>query len=113
MNVQWIQKYCLSLPHVTEDIKWGNDLCFSIGKKMFCVVGLQEPNTASFKVTEDEFEEMAARDGFKPAPYMAKYQWVFATDLGLMNRKEWEHYISQSYALVRAKLAPKILKTLD
>ena len=27
--------YCRSLPRATEDIKWGNDLIFSVGDKMF------------------------------------------------------------------------------
>jgi hypothetical protein len=26
---------CISLPHATEDIKYGNDLCFSVGNKIF------------------------------------------------------------------------------
>jgi predicted DNA-binding protein (MmcQ/YjbR family) len=40
MNVEDIQNICRQLPAVTEDIKWGHDLVFSIGGKMFCVVGL-------------------------------------------------------------------------
>lgn len=28
---------CRGLPHVTEDVKWGNDFVFSIGAKMFAV----------------------------------------------------------------------------
>jgi predicted DNA-binding protein (MmcQ/YjbR family) len=51
MNVEDIQLICKALPSVTEDIKWEHDLVFSIGGKMFCVVGLeQSPTTASFKV---------------------------------------------------------------
>jgi predicted DNA-binding protein (MmcQ/YjbR family) len=113
MDIEQLRELCTSLPGVTEDIKWGNDLCFCIGGKMFCVAGLTEsPVSASFKVTEDEFEEMASREGFKPAPYVAKYKWVLADDLNRMTRKEWEFYVGRSYALVRDKLPPKIKKTL-
>jgi predicted DNA-binding protein (MmcQ/YjbR family) len=62
MNIEDIQTICRALPGVTEDIKWEHDLVFSIGGKMFCVVGLDEsPTSASFKITDEEFEEMSSR----------------------------------------------------
>ena len=80
---------------------------------MFCVVGLdQSPTTASFKVKEEEFEEICSLDGFMPAPYVAKYKWVLIDDVRKMNKKEWIHYINQSYELVRDKLPVKIKKQL-
>ena len=113
MNIEEFQKLCAGLPSVTEDVKWENDLVFSIGGKMFCVTGLNEtPVTAAFKVTEEQFDELCERKGFKPAPYVAKYKWVKIDDINKMTKKEWEKYVTQSYTLVRAKLAPKILKTL-
>ena len=80
---------------------------------MFCVVGLdQSPTTASFKVKEEEFEEICSLDGFIPAPYVAKYKWVLIDDVRKMNKKEWIHYVTQSYELVRDKLPVKIKKQL-
>lgn len=29
-----VRRICRTFPHVTEDIKWENDLVFSIGRKM-------------------------------------------------------------------------------
>lgn len=113
MTLPHIQHICLSLPSVTEDIKWGHDLVFSIGTKMFCVLGLDEtPTTASFKVTDEEFEEMCNRPGFKPAPYVAKYKWVFIEDVQLMKEEEWVHYLKQSYELVLNKLPKKMQKEI-
>lgn len=113
MNVEYFQVICKKLNAVTEDIKWGNDLVFSVGGKMFCVVGLdQSPSTASFKVKEDDFEEMCNRDGFKPAPYLARYKWVWIEDIERLNKKEWEQYIRQSYKLVKDKLPLKTKKEL-
>jgi predicted DNA-binding protein (MmcQ/YjbR family) len=104
MNVEEIQKTCNELPGVTEDIKWGHDLCFSVNKKMFLVVGVDEsPVNASFKVTDEQFEEMSARPGFKPAPYMARHKWVFISDTKLMNKKEWKFFIKQAYEIVGKK----------
>jgi predicted DNA-binding protein (MmcQ/YjbR family) len=113
MNIEDIQTICRKLPGTTEDIKWGSDLVFSIGTKMFCVVGLdQSPTSASFKVSDDEFEEMSQWPGFKPAPYVAKYKWVWIEDITLMKKKDWEKYIKQSYELVRDKLPVKLKKQL-
>lgn len=113
MTIEDIQAICKSLPAVTEDIKWGNDLVFSVAGKMFCVAGLnQSPTTASFKVTNDEFDVMCDREGFKPAPYVAKYKWVWIGDITKMNKADWKKYIRQSYNLVKDKLPSKIKKQL-
>jgi predicted DNA-binding protein (MmcQ/YjbR family) len=113
MNTEDIRTLCQELPGVTEGIKWGHDLVFSVGEKMFCVVGLdQSPTSASFKVTDEEFDEMSSRPGFKPAPYVAKYKWVYIEDITKMRKTEWKKYIEQSYALVKAKLPAKVKKKL-
>ncbi|HSC54124.1 MAG TPA: MmcQ/YjbR family DNA-binding protein [Phnomibacter sp.] len=114
MDTEEIQNICRQLPGVTEDIKWGNDLVFSVGGKMFCVVGLnQSPTTASFKVRDDEFEEICNWPGFKPAPYVAKYKWVWIEDIHLMKKADWKKYLLQSYELAKDKLPLKIRKQLD
>lgn len=113
MMVEDIQDICKKLPLVTEDIKWEHDLVFSIGGKMFCVAGLDQfPISASFKVTDDEFEEMCNLPGFKPAPYVGKYKWVRIDDINRMKKREWIQCLEQSYELVKAKLSPKIKKQL-
>ncbi|HVG41551.1 MAG TPA: MmcQ/YjbR family DNA-binding protein [Chitinophagaceae bacterium] len=107
MNIEELQKLCLALPSVTEDIKWDHDLVFSIGGKMFCVASLEPPFTFSFKVNDDEYEETIVKDGFIPAPYMARAKWVLVQDGSKMNKKEWERAIRKSYELVSAKLTKK------
>ena len=113
MNIEDIEIICRQMPGVSEDIKWEHDLVFSIGGKMFCVVGLdQSPTTASFKVKEEEFEEMCNWPGFKPAPYVAKYKWVLIEDINKMKKTEWKKYLQQSYDLVKNKLSAKLRKQL-
>lgn len=113
MNIETLQALCRQLPGVTEDIKWGHDLVFSIGGKMFCVIGLdQSPTNASFKVTDEEFDEISNAPGFKPAPYVAKYKWVLIDDINKMKKTDWEKYVRQSYDLVKEKLPAKIKKQL-
>ena len=113
MNIEDIESICRAMAGATEDIKWGHDHVFSIGGKMFCVLSLdQSPTSASFKVTDDEFDEVCNRPGFKPAPYVAKYKWVWIDDINKMKTAEWKKYIKQSYDLVKAKLPAKLKKQL-
>ena len=35
MDVEWIRRVCIGLPHATEQVLWGADLVFKIGGKMF------------------------------------------------------------------------------
>ena len=106
------REICSLLPAVTEDVKWGNDLVFSVGDKMFCVASLEPPFSCSFKVPEDEFDELSNQNGFTPAPYMARAKWVLVTDPSKLNKKEWERYIKQSHELVKIKLAKKLREKL-
>ena len=113
MTIEDIRSIALKLPKATEDIKWGNDLCFCIGEKMFAVTGLQPPLTVSFKVREDEFDELCTRNGIVPAPYVAKHKWVLVEDVTKVSKKQLQHFISQSYELVKAKLPKKKLRELN
>ena len=42
MDVDAIRKYCLSLPHSTEGMQWGDNLLFRIGEKIFTIVALDQ-----------------------------------------------------------------------
>ncbi len=111
MDVEDIQAICEALPAVTQDLKWGNNLVFAVAGKIFLILGLDEaPVTASFKVSDEEFEEISCRTGFSPAPYFARYKWVWTDDIGRMTRKEWEQTLWQAYQLVKEKLPLSIKK---
>ena len=93
---------------MTEDIKWGAELAFSIGGKMFCVVCLERPHHISFKCTPEDFGELVERPGLIPAPYLARAMWVQESELGdALDRRELERLLRTSYDLVRAKLPRK------
>ena len=79
---------------------------------MFCVVGLISHPPPPFTVKDEEFEELSSWPGFKPAPYVAKYKWVWIDDINKMKKADWKKYITQSYDLVKSKLPAKTKKTL-
>ena len=109
MNVEWVRKYCLSLPHATENVQWGDDLCFKIGGKMFAIaVMVPHPIAMCFKCTPEEFAELTEMPGVIPAPYMARAYWVALESETVLPRAEIKRRISRSYELVRAKLPKKL-----
>ena len=58
MNIDWVRRYCMSLPHTTESVQWGNDLVFKIGGKMFAVAVLEPAKVwLSFKCSPEEFAD--------------------------------------------------------
>lgn len=110
MDIESVRKFCLSLPHVTEDVQWGSDLLFRIGNKMFAVVGL-EPSSdhcMSLKCTPEKFAELTERDGIVPAPYVARYHWVALQRFDALPEPELKALLTRAYELVRDKLPKKI-----
>lgn len=112
MDIETLRSFCLQLPACTEDVKWENNLVFSVGGKMFCSADLEPPFACSFKVKEEEFEEMGNRPGCMPAPYLARAKWITATHDAHWHKNEWEYYLRQSYELVKARLPKKIKSEL-
>ncbi len=109
-HIDWVRQVCLSLPHATEDIQWGDNLLFRVAKKIFCVVPLEPQATAklSFKCTSERFAELVEVEGIIPAPYMARNHWVALVDLNALRRTEIEDLIVNSYRLVFEKLSKKV-----
>jgi predicted DNA-binding protein (MmcQ/YjbR family) len=105
MTLESLRAICRALPEVTEDVKWGSDLCFCVREKLFVVVNLEPPHQVSFKCTPESFGELVERPGIIPAPYMARNMWVQEQELGAtLDRNEFEALVKTSYELVVAKL---------
>lgn len=113
MTVEEIQSICRKHRGVTEDVKWEDHLCFNVGGKMFLVTSPDTvPVSASIKVSDIAFAELQDKEGFKPAPYLARYKWIFMDDINSLSKKEWQHYIAEAYELVGSKLPAKTRKQL-
>jgi predicted DNA-binding protein (MmcQ/YjbR family) len=104
-----------SLPGATEDIKWGADLVFSVGGKMFCIFLLDEQGharTCSFKVDDDRFLELTGLTGVEPAPYLARAKWVQVRPGHVLPGATLGALIHRSHALVAARLTKKLQREL-
>jgi predicted DNA-binding protein (MmcQ/YjbR family) len=106
MTVDSIREYCLSLPRAREKLQWGDALCFTIGGRLFAVLGLDRVRL-SFKCTPENFAELIERDGIRPAPYVGRFKWVKVEWLDAVGWDELRELIGQSYEMVAAKAVSK------
>ena len=104
MNIDDIRKYCLQFPEATENMQWGDDLCFKIRGKIFAIVSLTSiPQKLCFKCTPEFFAELIEREDIHPAPYVGRYKWVMLDRLDALRNDELKDLIGQSYGMVAAK----------
>lgn len=108
MDIDALRQYCLEFPHTTENVQWGCDLCFKVDGKLFAVTPLEPaPVQLSFKCTPEMFAELCERPGVRPAPYMARAQWVALEQLNTLPDSELRGLIAESYRLVWERLPKK------
>jgi predicted DNA-binding protein (MmcQ/YjbR family) len=104
MSVESIRRLCLSLPHATENLQWGDDLCFKVGGKIFALLSLSSvPQRLMFKCTPETFAELVEHEDIVPAPYVGRYKWVSFERLDVLPWTEVRDLIEQSYGMVAAK----------
>jgi predicted DNA-binding protein (MmcQ/YjbR family) len=110
MNVNEIRRHCLSFDEATENLQWGDDLCFKFRGKIFATLALTAvPPKLCFKCTPEKFAELTERSDIRPAPYVGRYSWVILDRLDAVSRDELQNLIRQSYEMVAAK-APRRMK---
>jgi predicted DNA-binding protein (MmcQ/YjbR family) len=114
LDSESVRAHCLSFPHATENVQWGNDLVFKIAGKMFAVMALEGPvkYIMSFKCTEEKFNELIEQEGMDPAPYMARNKWVAIERLDVLSDKELKSLLRKSYDLVVEKLPKRVREQL-
>jgi predicted DNA-binding protein (MmcQ/YjbR family) len=107
-DVEWIRKLCLSFADVTEDMPWGDDLCFKVRGKIFTGMVLSDGRfpRLTLKCAPETFHELLEIEGISPAPYVGRYKWVMLANSNVLSANELESLIRQSYELIAAK-APK------
>lgn len=114
MNIEQLRKFCLAYPGAAEDIKWGADLCFCVGEKMFCVTSADSVEGGlSLKCTPEKFTELIERDGIDPAAYVGRYKWVRIEKIDAVTPDELKSLIGTSYQLVFDKLPAKTKKSIS
>lgn len=108
MNIAKAHDYCATLPAATRDIKWENHAVFSVGGKMFAMFTIENgklADTILFKADDARFLELTDREGFTPAPYLARAKWVKLEGVKRLSDAEAKALLSDAHRLVMAKLS--------
>ena len=114
MDVETIREYCLSLPHVTEHIQWGEHLVFKVGGKCFAIANLGPVgNALSFKCSPEDFVQLTEQDGIIPAPYLARAHWVALETFEALRLRELQERLSLAHRHVFEKLPKKSKQQLE
>jgi len=113
-DVDWIRELCLSFPDVTEDMPWGDDLCFKIHGKIFAGIVLADGRfpRVTLKSSPERFHDLLETEGISPAPYVGRYKWIQLANSNLLPARDLESLIRQSYEMVAAKAPPAKAKKL-
>lgn len=112
-SIDSLRAYCLSFPHATEKLQWGETLCFKIGTqgKIFALMNLDAvPPGLCVKCSPESFAELTEIEGIVPAPYLGRYKWVLLENLDVLPAREIEDLIAQSYEMVVSKINPPKIK---
>jgi predicted DNA-binding protein (MmcQ/YjbR family) len=113
VNIDQLRALCLSFPGVTEQIQWGDDLLFKVGRKMFAVTPLAPAKVwLSLKASPENFGELTERPGVIPAPYLARAKWIALESRDALSDAEIAQLLHESYELVRAKLSRKLRESI-
>jgi predicted DNA-binding protein (MmcQ/YjbR family) len=114
MQIDWVRKFCLSLPHTTESVQWGEHLVFKIAGKIYAILALEPgDHWLSLKCSDDDYAELIERPGIVPAPYLARAHWVAVETSDALPRPELQTLLRRAHELVYAKLPRKTRDTLE
>lgn len=111
-----LHEACRGLAGATVDVKWGADVVWSVGGKMFVAFSEMEDGKPGlpfgFKCSEEDFDRLTDRPGIIPAPYAARFGWVSVREAGAISQAEARKLIGESYRMVVEKLPRKVREGL-
>lgn len=113
MTPEAFEAAALALPGAEMSVKWGADRVFTVGGKMFAVLGMNatvqhgQPPPCSFKVDDVAYEMLVAQPGIRPAPYLARAKWVQLDTLQALPDAEIKARLKRAHELVASKLPKK------
>ena len=114
MTPKQIDAFCGKLPAATRTVQWEGVIVFKVGGKMFCLIAPPDHSVGRvcFKCPPEHYEALSHAEGFRPAPYLARAQWVALQAENVVPAAELKRLLRHAYALVFAKLTKKAQREL-
>lgn len=112
-DVEFIRTLALSFPGAGEDLKWGQNLCFTVAGRIFLIMTLDEaPPVITFKSDAEECSRLLEFPGVRKAAYLGRYHWLSVYSPEIFLPHQWEELITRSYQRVFGRLPFKVQKAL-
>lgn len=108
-----------SLAHTEIVHQWGDASVGKIGPKgsgkIFVILSSWSADrpAISFKCSPVSFQMLCELEGIRPAPYLARAQWVQANAECPFARDDLAAYIAQAHTIVFARLPGKVRASLE
>jgi predicted DNA-binding protein (MmcQ/YjbR family) len=119
MNVAKAHDFCATLRGATRDLKWAFEdsvhPVFSVGGRMFAMFSLKKDKLMDqlmFKVDDARFLELTDREGFAPAPYLARAKWVKVEGVKRVSDAELRQLLTEAHGVVLGKLSKKMQRAI-
>jgi predicted DNA-binding protein (MmcQ/YjbR family) len=115
MNIEQYRELCLSLPHVTEDMPFDeNVLVFRIGGKIFTLFDVNDFTSVNLKCDPERAIELREQnDGILPGYHMSKKHWNTIRMDGSVDDQLISELVHHSYDLVFKSLTAVKRKELS
>jgi predicted DNA-binding protein (MmcQ/YjbR family) len=117
MDVEYVRKICLDLPHVTEDLPFGPDtLAFRVGNKIFALLSFDniDVQRINLKNLPDRCVELREQYSYIiPGYHMNKTHWNTVILYPDIDNKLIIQLIKESYEIILNSLPKSVKSTLE
>ncbi len=117
MDIEALQKFCLSFPDTHEGMPFQGFfknsraiLVFYVGKKMFCFFDIDRFDYCTLKCDPEKIEELSDQEGFERPFNLSWKHWINVELQGRVSEEMLKDLVEKSYKFVAAGL-PKKPKT--
>ena len=114
MNIEALQKFCLSFPDTHEGMPFQGFfknsraiLVFYVGKKMFCFFDIDKFDFCTIKCNPETIEELSEQEGFQKPFNLSGKHWINIELNSTVPEKTIKFLVEKSYKLVAAGLQKK------
>ena len=116
MTYDELNEFCSDLQATSYVVQWGGSHVWKVGGKVFAIGGWEKTGQPafSFKTSEQNYYFLAAKPGYRPAPYFAArgMQWIQQYNAMPSEDDELRYYLTESHQIVAMSLPKKQQKAL-
>ncbi|PMG34776.1 hypothetical protein BCU97_17530 [Vibrio splendidus] len=111
MTYDEFNAFCQSQPATSYVMQWNNSHVWKVGGKVFAIGGWGPNDEPAFifKASNQNFDFLKEKSGYKPAPYFASrgMKWIQLFESTSERDEELKYYLTESHRIVSLGLTKK------